>query len=584
MTQHRSESQSGRRMALACVLLALVTLVVYVPALSNGFVNWDDDEYVVENTALQKLDGETFVWAFTEFHSSNWHPLTWLSHAVDWQLFGASAGGHHLVNVLWHALNAALLAWVLWRFTGDAAPSAFVAALFALHPLHVESVAWVTERKDVLSTFFWLGTMLLYLRYVERRGAGRYAWVMLCFAAGLMSKPMLVTLPFVLLLLDFWPLRRFSWTAVLEKLPLIGLAASSSLLTVLAQRAKGSAASLERLGLDERIPHAIVSYARYLGKTLWPAELVTYYPYESNEPYQSWPVLLAIVALLAAVTVGAFLWRGRRPYLLVGWLWYVGTLVPVIGIMQVGTQAIADRYTYVPLTGAFVMLAWTLHELFPQGKGRVALGVVAGVVLLALSLRTVEQIRTWESSTTLWRHNLQAYPEATLAHMMLADAHEAKLRVNAEDIDALNNLGNFYMRKKDYDRAAELYERSIELYPGQVTAYDHLGAVRIRQKRIAEAIELHRIAHERDPSDVGVMINLGAALAQSGELPRAMELWHEVVRLQPDVVQAHLNLGQAYSMAGDLARAEEHFRAALELQPTNERARRGLARIEGGRP
>jgi hypothetical protein len=391
--------------------LALATLAVFWQVLGHDFVNYDDPDYVYRNPNVQSgITLSSIKWAFTTGHAANWHPLTWLSHMLDWQLFGDNPGWHHLTNLFLHIANTLLLFAVLKRMTNALWRSAFVAAAFALHPLHVESVAWVAERKDVLSTLFWMLTIAAYLRYLERPGTGRYLLTLLIFALGLMAKPMLVTLPFVLLLLDYWPLGRFQFGQIvksvgqqsrkslnafshwklsrhllLEKVPLFALSAISSIVTFLVQRTAGAVTSVETLPLKLRIANTFVSYLTYIQKMVWPSRLAMFYPYPDKTDLIWQTVVFALLLLI--ISLGVIWLMRRRRYLLTGWLWYLGTLVPVIGLVQVGDQALADRYTYVPLTGLFIIIAWGVPDLIAKWRFRKhALAASAIAVLLAWSI------------------------------------------------------------------------------------------------------------------------------------------------------------------------------------------------------
>jgi hypothetical protein len=413
------------------VALALSTLVVYWQVRNYDFVNFDDPHYVHKNPIVQSgITLDSIKWAFTTGHAANWHPLTWLSHMLDCQLFGTNPGWHHLTNLLLHIANTLLLFAVLKRMTGALWRSAFVAALFALHPLNVESVAWVAERKNVLSGFFWMLTVAAYIRYAERPGIGSYLLVVLVFSLALMAKPIVVTLPFVLLLLDYWPFGRFQWGSqrqgeslpqselvkvnyqtsptsrlVGEKVPLFILVAVLSMITFFVQRSGGTVESTATLTLKARSANAVVSYAGYIGKIFWPRRLAVFYPH----PRYSLPVWQAVAAglLLLGITVCVIWLARRRCWLPVGWLWYLGTLVPVIGLVQVGAQAMADRYAYVPAVGLFIIIAWSLPELVKKWRYRkIGLRISAGIVLTFLLLCTRMQVRHWQNSVTLFEHAL----------------------------------------------------------------------------------------------------------------------------------------------------------------------------------
>jgi tetratricopeptide (TPR) repeat protein len=449
---------SGRRLSLLLgAALALLTLAAYLPTLHNGFVNLDDGLYVTGNSHVQAgITRASVAWALTANVANNWHPLTLLSHLLDCQLFGLDAAGHHATSLLLHLANVLLLFAVLRQLTGAVWRSAAVAALFAVHPAHVESVAWVAERKDVLSALFWLLAMGAYGRYARRPALGRYLWVVLAMALGLAAKPMVVTLPFALLLLDVWPLERLGlgWRRLaMEKLPLLALSAASSLVTLRYQRT-----SLAPLGLDPwslRLANAAVSYAAYLGKLLLPGNLAVFYPIPLAIP--AWKVAGA-AALLAVITTLAVRSARKSPWLLVGWLWFLGTLVPVIGLVQVGRQAMADRYTYIPSIGLFVAIVWGIAELI--GERRIvsttilAMAVAAAIALLAMG--TWMQIGYWRDSVALYRHALAVTRDNYVAHVGLAKALTAR---------------------RNWTGAAEQYRAALALRPGLTEAQAGLEAV-----------------------------------------------------------------------------------------------------------
>ena len=617
-----------------CLLLLAATLAVYSQVRHYEFVNYDDPEYVGENIHVRAgLTADSLVWALTSFDAANWFPLTWITHMADCQFFGMESGWHHLTNVWLHALNALLLFAVLKRMTRARWPSALVAFLFALHPLHVESVAWVAERKDVLSAFFWLLTLWCYARYVERPGVRRYLTVVLAFSLGLMAKPMIVTLPFVLLLLDVWPLRRAPWAKprLLEKLPLLALAAGASLVTFLAQRSSGAVAPLAGTPLALRLENALVSYMVYIGGMLWPAGLAVLYPLPRALPVLG--VAAAGLALAGISLVVARQWRAR-PYLAVGWCWYLGTLVPVIGLVQVGTQSHADRYTYVPMIGLTIMLAWGAAELVerrPRARNAV---IAAAVVTCSASLAvTWFQIQYWASTETLLGHTLEVTSGNFIMHHNLADyylqhgrneearQHDAEaLRINPMYMEARLNLAlALSLLGRPGDAEVE-YRRALEQQPeGKQMALAHsgLGAALAAQHRTTEALpELELAVHLRPESAEG-HYNLGTALAELGRNPEAASELATAVRLEPGDAEAHYRLAVAlaaqdkrneaagefavvaqlrpadavtqYNLAIALARtgrldeAIAHFSEALRLKPGFEAARRDLQIAEGQR-
>ncbi len=631
---------------LLCLLLALATLAVYLPVARYGYVNYDDSDYVSENThVLSGLKWENVLWAFTTGHASNWHPMTWLSHMLDCQLFGDHVGAQHLNNVGFHIANTLLLFLLLRRMTGAFWRSALVAALFALHPLHVESVAWISERKDVLSAFFFLLTIGAYVRYAEiqalkaenrrPKAEGRpkpdtestarsaapgsrfkvqgsrfevppscspppsslfYLLSLALFALGLMSKPMLVTLPFVLLLLDYWPLQRPQLNTkssklktllplVREKLPFFALAAASGVITFVVQR-KGGAVSTS-LSVGARIANALVSYIRYIGKVFWPENLSILYPHPGHWP--AWQVVASAV-LLAAISAVALLSARRRPYLAVGWLWFCGTLVPVIGLVQVGIQSMADRYTYIPLIGLFILLVWGINELVPPRPWRAnALSLGAAAMLAACALLTERQIHFWHDSEALFRHAVQVTPNNYLAYNNLgfylskvgrtAEAMEdyrLSLKINPSYEDALNNLGYALAGQKKYQEAIPLYEAALRIRPNHVEVNNNLGNALSEIGKIDEAIQHYLIALKQDPNHADAHNNLGIALAMKGKLDEAIVQFHEAIRCKPGYESAHSNLGNALAAQHKLDEAIKEYRDSLRLKPDDAQAHNNL--------
>jgi len=606
--------------------LVLACAAAYWPVGRYEFVNFDDDVYVSDNWQVQQgLTAEGARWAFTTFHEANWHPLTWLSHMLDCQLFGLWAGGHHLVNVALHAANSVLIFLVLRRMTARQWPSAFVAALFALHPLHVESVAWVAERKDVLSTFFGLLALLAYAWYAERPSVWRYAAVFIFLALGLMAKPMLVTLPFVMLLLDWWPLgrltgnageecgvrnagltakaRRFGFSlrtphsalrVGLEKLPLLVLAASSSVVTYVAQSHGGAMAGVEACPLPLRFANALVAYVAYLGKTFWPSGLSAFYPYVSERPLWqpvaagAFLVAVTALALLAARRRTAPLPDGRgsdtarrRPYLAVGWFWYLGTLVPVIGLVQVGEQSMADRYTYVPLVGVFIMAAWGAADLargWRHGRKAAALASVAAVaVCLTLTWR---QVGYWADSEVLFRHMLRVTPENALAAnnlgVALGDCGQLEdsaswlreaLRMRPHYPDAHDNLGAVLARMDRLDEALGHMREAVRLRPDRPRALSNLGGGLYRLGRNQEAVEVLRRALRLNPWQPAAHTNLAAALIVLGMPQEAVEHCREAVRLKPEWADPQYNWGLALMVQERWTEAADHLHEAIRLRP-----------------
>ncbi len=619
------------------LVLTLVTLAVFWQVRDHDFINLDDEQYVTQNPHVRGgLTAGGLAWAFTTIHASNWHPLTWLSHMLDSQLFGMDPAGHHLVNLLFHVANTLLLFLVLNRMTQALWQSAAVAFLFVLHPLHVESVAMVAERKDVLSTFFLLLTLWAYFVYTRRPGFARMIPVVAFFALGLLSKPMLVTLPFVLLLLDYWPLGRTAapertiprplptpgvessgkkkkqkikqtgesppappvrekpsaaaavpWALVAEKIPLFALAILSSIMTFHAQQKGGAMSSLDDIPLLKRLGNALISYASYIVKTVFPQGLAVFYPYPASLP--AWQVLGSAV-LIGAITFFAVRFRKRFPYALVGWLWYLGTVGPVIGIVQVGMQSMADRYTYVPHIGLFIAVVWGVGELAGrQPQGRKILAALTGIVFAGLTVITWNQITYWRSSITLFEHALSVTEQNSLAHLNLgvalaragkgseaAEHYREVLRINPNSSGGHFNLANYYFSTGRQDEALRHYREAVRINPRYANAYNNLGLLMVSERRAEEAIPYYRSAIELDPSNAGIRYNYGIALAAAGRLPEAIEQFKSALEGRPDYPEAHNYLGMALLMQGNREEAIRHFRQALWLKPDFAPARRNL--------
>ena len=524
---------------LICLILVLPTLGVYWEVRNFDFVTFDDYTYVAENPNVQSgLSKSGLVWAFTRSHASNWHPVTWLSHMLDCQFFGLNSGMHHLNNLIFHTANTLLLFLVLGRMTGALWRSAFVSALFALHPLHVESVAWVAERKDVLSTLFWMLTMWAYVRYSERPSPTRYLLIFPFFILGLMSKPMLVTLPFVLLLMDYWPLGRLQSTlpekggklktpklAVLrliaEKIPLFVLVALLSVVTFLAQ--EEAVQSLDNFHLKARIANGLVSYAAYIRKMFWPNDLSIFYPYPQT--LQLW-LATASGFFLITMTILFVKMGKRRPFILVGWLWYLGTLFPVIGLVQVGTHAMADRYTYIPLIGLFIMIAWGIPDLLGNWLYRKqVLRISAGLLLVILAVCTWLQVRYWKDSIVLFTHAIDVTDDNWMAHNNIgfplvqqgrnieAIAHFSKaVRIKPDYAEAHVNLANSYGLEGRFEEAKQHFFDAIRINPDLADAYMNLGVIFARQGNLDKAINHFAAALRVNPDDATTRLYLNRAL------------------------------------------------------------------------
>jgi Tfp pilus assembly protein PilF len=558
----RADSLFSKRVLVACLILIAATVIVYAPVRHFGFVRWDDPDYVTDNVPVARgLTWQGAAWAFTSAHAANWHPVTWLSYMLDVQLHGMNAGPQHVTNLVLHVLNAVLLFGVLYRMTAAWGRSLFVAGLFAVHPLHVESVAWISERKDVLSTLFWMLTMWAYVIYVRRPGWRRYLPVAALFALGLMAKSMLVTLPFVLLLLDFWPLRRAGWVRLVrEKLPLFVLAALSSVVTFVVQRHVGAVAGFERFPLVLRLTNALASYLGYIGKMLWPARLAAFYPLSVRIP-----VLQASLGalLLTAVTIVAIRAGRRHGYFLVGWLWYVGTLIPVIGLVQVGRQSMADRYTYVPLIGLFLIAAWGAPELVGRWRyGRIALPAAAACVLLACAVLARAQVGNWSDSASLWQHALEVTEDNYVAH---------------------NNFGAVLLKQGETGEALPHIVEALRIKPDFADAHNNLGMVQVQQGKLDEAIPHFIKALRIDPDFAEAQYNLGTILVRQGKLDEAAQRFAEAVRIKPDFMEAQNNLGGVLMRQGKLDEAVQRLAEALRINPDSVEVRNNLRRAQAAR-
>ena len=583
-TSAAGASFGRRHIALIGLLLALGTVALYGPITQHPFIHFDDDQYIAANPHVTSgLSGTNFVWAFTTSEQANWHPLTWLSHQLDCTLFGVSPGHHHLVNLLYHVANTLLLFAFLRSATGAVWRSAFVAALFAWHPLHVESVAWASERKDVLSTFFWLLTLLAYLGYTRRvaggdspphgrRGAAFYylAAVVGC-ACGLMSKPMVVTLPFVLLLLDLWPLNRIAQfpapsvepgipgcqpvsvgRLLLEKVPFFALVIAGSLATYFVQSEAGAVAGLP---LGERLANAVLAYARYTAKLFWPTDLAIIYPHPRH-----WPLGLALgaVTLLLVWTFSCvYNWR-KSPFLTVGWFWFLGTLVPTIGLVQVGAQAMADRYTYFPSIGLFIVVAWGATSYFSaRGWSEFILPCLGGAALLGCVVATAREINLWSDSITLFRHAIE---------------------VTTDNYAAENCLGKAYEKNGD-PRALACYRLAVATEPYFPDSQFNLAMALLERNQTAAAFEHMQIAAALEPRNPDFQYDLGIYFSQHNNMTNALACFSNSVALRPAFARAQFALGDALAKLGRAVPATAHFRAALRLDPNLLEAKTNLARL-----
>jgi tetratricopeptide (TPR) repeat protein len=520
-----------------CIALAALSWLIFGQTFWHDFINYDDPRYVYENTKITgRLSISGIAWAFTHIHSMNWHPLTTISHMLDCQLYGLKAGWHHFTNVLLHSVAVVLLFLVLLQMTGGPSRtgsiwrSAFVAAVFAIHPLRVESVAWIAERKDVLSGVFFMLTVLAYVYYARLPRISRYLVVLLVFACGLMSKPMLVTLPFVLLLLDYWPLDRIKgqvWKRVLEKIPLISLSAVSSIATFLAQ--KGAVGYTEELPMLERLNNAVISYVLYIWQMLWPVNLAVFYPHPENR-LPLWEISSSLL-LLICVTAVAITLRKQLPYLITGWLWYLGMLVPVIGLVQVGWQGRADRYTYLPQIGLYIAATWTVADLTRLWRHqRIILSAAALLTIVVLSGRAWVQTQYWRDSETLFKH---------------------ALAVTTNNDVAENNLGIVYLRQGNLDEAISLLQAAVDLRPDNSPAHENLAKALLQKGKVTDALIHYRKLLELQPDNIEVHNIVGTVLIQQGRIREGVEEWQKVLEIQPDNGNAMSNLAWVLATSPD---------------------------------
>lgn len=595
-------ASAEKRMPIVCLLLAVVTLALYNPVNRHPFVNYDDDRYVTENPHVrQGLTGDTISWALTSTEQANWHPLTWISHALDVSLFRLNPAGHHFTSVVIHIANAIFLFLLLIWGTNRLGPSLFVAALFALHPINVESVAWISERKNVLCTFFFFLTLWAYGWYVKKPNWKRYLLVAASFAAGLSAKPMVVTLPFVLLLLDYWPLERTQrinereaesgTRLVVEKIPLLVLSAFSAILTMHAQQAGGAVRSTQQFSVGVRLANAINAYATYLSNMIWPTRLAPLYPHPGDS-LATWRVAVAASALLA---ITAAVWKLRtRRYLLVGWFFFLGTLVPVIGLVQVGEAAMADRYAYIPLTGIFVMIAFGVADLAQSKNHKLVPVLAASAALIAFSFATHQQIQYWQSSEELWTHTLAVTENNFVAEDNLggalvlegkgeeAHAHfEAAALINPKDAMSHSNLGTYDLQHGQMQQAIKQYQTAIELTsdPGLLAqTYANLGAAYRTIGDSAQAQEDYNHALRLNPNQFNAWLGLGLVAQKQGNLTEAITDLSRSVELEP-TAQGYLSLGRALAQAGHSTDALSAYDQALKLSPDSAEARQAAATL-----
>jgi protein O-mannosyl-transferase len=593
---------------LVILMLIILTLAVYWQVQNFEFINYDDQLYVTHNFKTQTgMTWESISRAFTDVHTTNWHPLTMLSHMLDWELFGEMAGGHHWTSVIIHIFNTVLLFLLLNQLTGTIWRSAFVAALFAVHPMNVQSVAWIAERKNVLSTFFWILTVLFYVRYVKQPGWKRYLPVFFCFALGLMSKPMLVTLPFVLLLLDYWPLNRTAINTqnvdtteigapqkigkvklsllIWEKTPLFILAAISIGLTVYAAKNTGTIVRFNLVPLLQRIYNATLSYVLYLKKLFWPTELAVFYPFQEISIQQ----VLPAAVLLIVITVICCKYYKKYPYLIVGWFCYLGTLVPVIGIVQVGAQSMADRYAYIPFMGIFIALSWMITDIVRNRLLQKITSISAVMLLIGLSVATHKQAAYWKDSYTLFERALNVTKDNFVAHVIVGNelikqnkideaiSHFQKaisgIPKNPADYDALVSLGNALSLQEKKTEAIASFKQALSINPKGNEAYYRLGFVFFQTGRVDEAIAEYQKAIALDNEDPLYHGSLGNAYFAQGKTNEAIREYKEVLRIQPDNVDAHNNLAIVLKKQGRFDEATNHLREVIRLRQKYANAR-----------
>ena len=574
-TAREGKHPSLQPVLLICLGLITLTWLVFGQTLGYDFVNFDDHVYVYENPQItQGLTVDGLVGAFSHTHALNWHPVTTVTHMLDCQLFGLKAGGHHFTNVLLHTIGVVLLFVVLQQMTGALWRSAFVAAVFAIHPLHVESVAWVAERKDVLSGVFFMLTLLAYVHYTRAPSTWRYLTVAFVFALGLMSKPMLVTLPFVLLLLDYWPLKRIGdhkshfrrqlLSLLFEKLPLIALSGFSCGATLLAQ--KHDSSMIDQLPFMWRLNNACVSYVTYIWQMMWPARLACFYPHSNNRLAPQ--AVTTAIAFLVLVTLAAICMRKHRPYLVTGWFWYLGMLVPVIGFVQVGEQAHADRYTYLPQVGLYMLITWTIADLIPQSWERTRCAFVliaAATVITVLSWCAFVQTSYWKNSDTLWTHALAVTPDNDVAD---------------------NNLGFLLLRQGELDEAISRFQAALNIRSRNIETHYNLGAALIhnnlgnafaRKGLLDQALAHYEEAIKLRPDYADAYYNFGSILFQEGRTDDAIAQWHKALAVQPEHGAVHTSLGNAFLKEGLAKEAIVEYEHALRIAPQDPLVQNNLA-------
>lgn len=578
---------------IICLFLISAILLVYWQITGHEFINFDDGLYVTQNPHVQSgITLESIKWAFTTGHAANWHPITWLSHMMDYKLYGLDPMGHHWTNLQIHIVNSILLFLVFKMMTGALWQSSFVAALFALHPLHVESVAWVAERKDVLSTFFWILSMWAYVRYARHPGKKRYALLTLLFILGLMTKPMLVTLPFVLLLLDFWPLSRFQPMTkgyynvsyktiaglVWEKLPLFTFSAVSCIITFFVQKHGGAIKSLEAVPLDLRLANALFAYVGYIGKTIWPQKLALIYPYPSISVF--WQIIFSLPVLICISALVIKLARDF-PYLVTGWLWYLGTLVPVIGLVQVGNQSMADRYTYVSLIGIFIIVSWGMKDIFCRKQNRkTLLALLAGLSITSFMICAWFQTRYWQNSTLLLKQTINVTSNNSMAHYIFGLAldqqgkldeavlqYKNALNIKPNFSKAHNALGAAILRDGKLKEAIYHFNEAVNIYPDYADAHNNLATALITKGKFEEAVFHYKEALRIDPENETAHKNLGNLFLNQGCTDKALEHYGKALVINPEDFDAHFKIGRIMAKQGNAKQALIHFAEVIKISP-----------------
>jgi tetratricopeptide (TPR) repeat protein len=582
--------------------LAVLTLLIYAPVLGHEFISLDDTLYVTENPMVNRgLSFAGLTWAFTTFHAANWHPLTWIAHMIDSQIFGMNAGGHLFVNTLIHATNVTLVFALLYHTTGFRWRSALVAALFALHPLHVESVAWVAERKDTLSTLFGLLSLIAYCRYVQTGSRAQYAWSAGALVLGLLAKPMLVTWPFVMLLLDFWPLARFqrseiggqrSVKLIVDKIPFLLIVAGSAVITMVAQSHGGAVRNFADAPIWLRASNAVVAYAKYLLLTFWPNNLAVYYPFDL-QGIPEWQIIGAIFLLLA-VTAFCAMQIKKRPYLLFGWLWFLGTLLPVIGLVQVGGQTMADRYHYIPSIGLFTALVFGFAEVVkPFRLSPTIAGSLAGAILLVLAVLTSMQLRLWHDSTSLFRHTLAVTPPNMIiehnfglvlgksGELDEAATHfEKALQIRPDFYDALINMGVTRSQQHRLPEAVTYFQHASAIQREKAEPHFQLGLLYANLNQDQKALGELQQAVRIEPENSDTRANLGLVFLRLRNVSEAVAQLQEALRLNPQNAEAHNNLGLAFLVSGKVQESIPEFETALRLKPDLQLAAQNLRRAQ----